>query len=262
MPKRGSSKGISTSKKIIIFGVIAALVASTFAIVYSSRLAEEQQAKQLEEARKKQEEIFKMSRCGDGIVRSNSFIKEYMIPQECVMPVGIAVDKDGTVWTASSVTNSVIRFDPSTEEFEEFKIPSQVGNVTSGIPLPMWALAFDGNGRLWITDSENNSIWMFNPSISTSEMFKEFKLQKAEPFGTSMPVDIKVSKDRLWFVGVYSKHIGMIDLNTLELVEMPIDVDLNALGTIDVDSKGNVWFTALTLGTKGMLYMLDPTSKE
>ncbi|MEM0364657.1 MAG: SMP-30/gluconolactonase/LRE family protein [Candidatus Nitrosocaldus sp.] len=262
MPKRGSSKGISTSKKIIIFGVIAALVASTFAIVYSSRLAEEQQAKQLEEARKKQEEIFKMSRCGDGIVRSNSFIKEYMIPQECVMPVGIAVDKDGTVWTASSVTNSVIRFDPSTEEFEEFKIPSQVGNVTSGIPLPMWALAFDGNGRLWITDSENNSIWMFNPSISTSEMFKEFKLQKAEPFGTSMPVDIKVSKDRLWFVGVYSKHIGMIDLNTLELVEIPIDVDLNALGTIDVDSKGNVWFTALTLGTKGMLYMLDPTSKE
>ncbi|MEM4340775.1 MAG: hypothetical protein QW319_04460, partial [Candidatus Nitrosocaldus sp.] len=62
MPKRGSSKGIGIGKKIIIFGVIAALVVSTFALVYSSRLAEEQQMKQLEEARKKQEEMFKLSR--------------------------------------------------------------------------------------------------------------------------------------------------------------------------------------------------------
>lgn len=266
MPKRGSSKGISTGKKIIIFGVIAALVASTFAIVYSSRLAEEQQTKQLEEARKKQEEIFKLSRCGDGIVRSNNFIKEYMLPEECAMPVGITVDNDGNVWTASAVTNSVFMLDPRTGQFKEFKLPLQGSDRDrANIPLPMWALAFDENGRLWITDSENNSIWMLNTHLlntSINEAFKEFKLQKADPFGTSMPVDMRVSKDRLWFVGVYSKHIGMIDLNTLELVEMPIDVDLDALGTIDVDSKGMVWFTALTLGTKGMLYRLDPTNKE
>ncbi|MEM4392811.1 MAG: hypothetical protein QW557_03415 [Candidatus Nitrosocaldus sp.] len=272
MPKRGSSKGIGIGKKIIIFGVIAALVASTFALVYSSRLAEEQQMKQLEEARKKQEEMFKLSRCGDGIVRSNSFVKEYMLPVECTMPVGITIDdKDGSVWMASAVTNSIFRFDPDTGMFDEFKIPSGSMRDAAGIPLPMWALALDGYGRLWITDTENNSLWMFNAFMvsemdanqpPSAEVFKEFKLQKVEPFGTSMPIDMRISNDRLWFVGVYSKHIGMVDLNTLELVEIPIDVDLNALGTIDVDSEGNVWFTALTLGTKGMLYRLDPESKE
>ncbi|MFN4336243.1 MAG: hypothetical protein ACK4FV_01500 [Candidatus Nitrosocaldus sp.] len=274
MPKRGSSQGIGVGKKIIIFGVIAALVASTFALVYSSRLAEEQQNRQLEEAKKKQEEMLKLSRCGDGIVRSNSFVKEYMLPVECAMPVGITVDdKTGIVWLASSVTNSIFRLDPSIGRFDEFKIPSQGGpnKEIVNIPLPMWALALDGYGRLWITDTENNSLWMFNTSMipemgtdqtPSTEIFKEFKLQKAEPFGTSMPIDMRISNDRLWFVGVYSKHIGMVDLNTLELVEIPIDVDLNALGTMDVDMEGNVWFTALTLGTKGMLYRLDPESKE
>ncbi len=273
MPKRGSSKGIGIWKRIIIFGVIAALVASTFALVYSSRLAEEHQTRQLEEAKKKQEEMLKLSRCGDGIVRSNSFIKEYMLPVECAMPVGITVDETGIVWLASSVSNSIFRFDPSNERFDEFKIPSQGGSNEgiASIPLPMWALLLDMYGRLWITDAENNSLWMFNTSMipeigadqtPSKEIFKEFKLQRAEPFGTSMPIDMRISGDRLWFVGVYSKHIGMVDLNKLELVEIPIDVDLNALGTLDVDREGNVWFTALTLGTKGMLYRLDPESKE
>ncbi|MCS6767533.1 MAG: hypothetical protein RMJ59_01340 [Candidatus Nitrosocaldus sp.] len=265
MSRRGS-RGIGTGKKIIIFGVIAALVASTFAIVYSSRLAEEQQAKQLEEAKRKQEEVLKLGRCGDGIVRYTSFIKEYMLPAECAMPVGITIDREGNVWAASAVANSVFRFDPSTERFEEFKLPGS-SDAGSNIPLPMWALAFDSLGRLWITDTERNSIWMLNttavgdgqPAVDT---FREFKLQSAEPFGISMPIDMKVHGDRLWFVGVYSKHIGMIDLNTLELVEIPIEVDLNALGTMDIDGEGNVWFTALTLGAKGMLYRLDPESRE
>ncbi len=250
---RIGSKRTSNLKRIVIFGIIGALVASTFALVYSTRFAEEKR----EETNKQMEEAFKIARCGDGIARSTPYIQEFLLPSECSMPVGVAIDKQGNVWTLSSYKNKVIKYDPKLDRFDEFDIPSKP--VTRDIPFPVWAALFDEKGRLWFTDAENNSIWLFD---TLSKEFKQFRLQSSSEFGTSMPVDMKIYNNRLWFIGVYSKHIGMIDTNTLELKEIPINVELQALGTLALDKQGNVWFTALTLGSKGSLYKLDANTGE
>jgi virginiamycin B lyase len=245
---RIGSKRASNVKRIIIFGIIGALLASTFALVYSTRFAEEKR----EEVNKQAEEVFKLARCGDGIARSTTYIQEFLLPSECSMPVGIAIDKQGNVWTVSSSKNKVIKYEPMLNRFDEFDIPSK--QVTKDIPFPVWAVLADEKDRLWFTDAENNSIWLFD---TLSKEFKQFKLQSTSEFGTSMPVDMKMHSNKLWFIGVYSKHIGMIDTSTLELKELPINVELQALGTLALDEQGNVWFTALTLGSKGSLYKLD-----
>ncbi len=246
-------KRVSNAKRFVIFGIIGALVASTFALVYSTRFAEEKR----EESERQAEESLRLARCGDGIARSTQYIQEFLLQSECSMPVGIAVDRQGNVWTVSSSNNKVIKYDPSSNRYEEYDIPSN--KVLRDIPFPVWAVLFDDNNRLWFTDAENNSIWLFDTS---SKEFKQFKLQSSSEFGTSMPVDMKIHDGKLWFIGVYSKHIGMIDTSTLELKEIPIDVELQALGTLALDKQGNVWFTALTLGAEGRLYMLDPNTSE
>jgi virginiamycin B lyase len=253
---RVGSRRTSNTKRIVILALIGVLVASTFALVYSTRFAEDR----MEEAQRKAESDARLARCGDGIARSSSYIQEYLLPSECSMPVGITVN-DGYVYVASVINSKVIRYDTRLDKFEEYSIPT--GRVVQegalSIPLPIWAMLTDHKGRVWFTDAENNSIWLFNPS---SNEFREFKISAVSEFGTSMPVDMKIHGNKLWFIGVYSKSLGVIDLDTLELREIPIDVNLQALGTLALDDDGSVWFTALTLGFKGYLYRLDPLTNK
>lgn len=99
--------------------------------------------------------------CGDNILQSSFYVKEYLTPILCSQPVGIAVDKDNNIWIASGKSGTLMQFNPSTEKFvKNIRIPNwpeQNRNIGSMI----WDMKFDKKGDLWFTDEIGNSIWKY-----------------------------------------------------------------------------------------------------
>jgi virginiamycin B lyase len=72
-------------------------------------------------------------------------------------PYGIAITPDGMVWySESGVTpNTLIRFNPTTEQFARTKIPSGGGTVRN--------MAATSDGRLYLACSGVNKVGVVEP---------------------------------------------------------------------------------------------------
>jgi streptogramin lyase len=70
--------------------------------------------------------------------------KEYPLPHAYSQPYATAVDKNGVVWINTINLDRIVRFDPKTERFTEFQLPTrgtevrhiQVDNRTN--PPTIW----------------------------------------------------------------------------------------------------------------------------
>ncbi len=244
------SKPASSAKKFIIIGVIAALVASTFAVLYRPGAPQsEDEMKALG--------LF----CGSGVAMSNRYIQEFVIPTECAEPVGITVGPDGTVWFAESGARKIGRFDPATEEFKEYTLPGTQEREKVAPVASIWSLKFDEAGSLWFPDVVTNAIWKFDPA---SGNFERYHIPTTSQFGTSYPINFEFSDGKLWFSEIYGKNIGVLDpaearhATANGITEIPAMVEPETLGPLALDSDGNVWFTALTYPAIGQLVKLDP----
>jgi virginiamycin B lyase len=67
-------------------------------------------------------------------------------------PYGMAVDRQGLVWYCEAGANKLVRFDPQSEKFETFPMPSANSYVRN--------IARDSRGRLWLALSGANKIAM------------------------------------------------------------------------------------------------------
>jgi virginiamycin B lyase len=247
-----SRKGrkISNTKKFIIIGVIAALVASTLVVVINPVAPNKQDHNET-----------KAQFCGSGIANSNKYIQEYVLPTACAEPVGITVGADGTVWFAESAARKIGKFDPDTKEFKEYTLPGE--ERTEAAPIAsIWTMKFDRSGKLWFPDVVSNSIWKFDPA---SEKFEKYRLPSTSEFGTSYPINLDFDDNgRIWFSEIYGKNIGMLDPSSVKpntsegIREIPVMVDLETLGPLAFDNDGNIWFTALTYPATGKLMKFNP----
>jgi virginiamycin B lyase len=73
-------------------------------------------------------------------------------------PYGIAITPDGGVWFSESGVkpNTMVRFDPKTEQFERATIPSGGGTVRNMVATP--------DGRIYIACSGVNKVGVVQPS--------------------------------------------------------------------------------------------------
>lgn len=197
--------------------------------------------------------------CGNGIVNSNIYIKEYLVPTYCSEPVGIVVDSSGKVWFAETLAGKIGIFDPKTEEFEEIEIPNW--RTKGAFGSMVWGMKFDREGNLWFTDEVGNSIRNYDPVTGKFERY-------IIPTRGAYPVQIDFDAEgNVWFAEIFGKKIGRIDLSLAKdgtsegITEFAPDAaGLETMGELIVVSKGNIWFTMLSYPSIGKLMKYDPES--
>lgn len=175
----------------------------------------------------------------------SQYIKEYELPKNSA-PNGITVDKNGIVWVAATNSTNLIKFNPSTEQFEEFKIP------TTATRSMMWSVLADNENKIWFTDEKTNSIWRFDP---VTKEFNKFALRtKTGPQGlAAFPIQLAEHTKSIWFTELYGHKIGVLSKEDPSFIqEFPTPTNSSGPSGLFV-REGQVWFTEAFTGKVGMV---------
>jgi len=259
-----------SSKKIVIYAIIGIVV---IAAVYFTAFSGTQQQSggpasnpQTAESR---EQLFEQQFCGNGTSpNSNGYIREVILPTECEMPLGIAVD-GSKVWYVSTKGGLLGTYDTSSGTFAQYEIPSWPTRTLPFTAVPSWLMSWtiklDGEGgNVWFTD-QNNTIWRFNQSTHDFDMFKV-----PAKYPSTMDFD---SRGNFYFIGINSQSLFFGNLSTIKngtsegFKEIPLPLqgfsgispDLITAGGLVVDKERNdVWVSLLSFQEqRGQLFQYD-----
>lgn len=275
MSRSSRSRSGSSSKKIIVYaiiGIIAVAAVSVSVFTRPSTPADggiNNNSNNDAEARERFEQMW----CGpDAEANSNGYITEFVLPQECEMPVGIAVDGD-QVWYVSAKQGLLGSYNISDRSFEQYNIP-----VWPSLDMPFtalsswsssWTVKPDANGNIWFTDEKNNALWRFNKASKSFEMFPVPAI-----YPSAMDFD---ANGNIYFIGINSKslffgNVGEMRNGTSEgITEIPLPMDgfagidprIITAGMMVVDNERNdVWLSLLAFQRKGQLFQYDIDSNE
>ena len=203
----------------------------------------------------------------------------YVIPDEGITS-GIAIDKNGSLWVPLVVANGadkVVKFDPSTEKFSSFNIPTPearpagtssdrfgniwfaeagansiakvdpaTGNITDYKPNsprqtldePTAVFADPDGFNIYIAEHGGHRITAFNSLLGTFHEYRSID-EAGLPFGMAMD-----SYGNLWFAQHEIDKIGIIDPRTGEGTEANIPISGSFVQWITSDNEGRIWFAA------------------
>jgi len=226
---------------------------------------------------------------GTGNYYTNGYITEYVLPQSCEMPLGIAIDTDAPrIWYVSTKRGTLGSYDLMQDRFDpEHAIPLWDSRDDQTGFSQVWSLKInkdDNNnnrqgGDIWFTDVKQNAIWKY---IKNSELFEMYKIPgTSRSFGTIYPISLEFNSkgDKIFFAGTYSPslwigNIAQMKNGTSEgITELPIPIDNSTtfngidplyitVGSLAVDNKRNsVWISVFSYGNKGEIFRYNLESQ-
>lgn len=166
-------------------------------------------------------------------------ISEWQLPAP-MFARALALSSEGMLFIAVPNDNRVVRFDPRTQAFRDWELPS--GHHPN-------ALTVDRNGAVWSTGYGNSSIGRLRPA---GGMIAEF----ATPTPNGSPHSLVLSDDgeTLWFTMQSASRIGSLDTATGRIAEFE---DSGKPTGITIDRGGAVWWCR---SAETRLGRLDPQS--
>lgn len=173
----------------------------------------------------------------------------YSLPTSPVGPIlGAAVDLNGNVWVCERDANKVARLNVSTGIIDEFDIASP----EDPNPRPR-SIAVDLSNNIWI-GCESNKIVKFTPPAT----FVNYHFPSA--YWDSVAHNIKVKDGIVWFTDSINPYLGNLDPSTGSFMFYgPLTSHTLFL---DLDSKGNVWFSENSANVIGVYNVADETLTE
>ena len=259
----------SSSRKIIFYAVIGIVAVAAVYILMSGRSSPQLNSGQDQGvAREQATQQFKQQFCGtDTAPNSNHYITEVTLPNECEMPLGIAIDS-GKVWYVSTKRGVLGSYDLTAGRFNEYEIPLWPSRSLPFAAVPSWSMSWDvkldRSGNIWFTD-QNNTIWRFNRSTQNFDMFKV-----PAKYPSAMDFD---PQGNLYFIGIDSQSLFFGNVSEIRnatsegFTEIPlplngfsgISLDLVTSGGLVVDKAHNdVWVSLLSFqAKKGQLFLYD-----
>lgn len=205
--------------------------------------------------------------------------RRFVIPEEGI-PSGIAIDGNGSLWIPLVVGNGadkVIKFEPATEEFSSYDIPTPdarpagiasdrmgniwfaeagadsiakidiaTGNITEYKPEsslltldePAAVFPDPDSFNIYIAEHSGHTITVFNSILGTFQEYPTVN-EAGLPFGMAMD-----SYGNLWFAQHEIDKIGVIDPRTGESTEANIPITGSFVQWITSDDEGRIWFAA------------------
>jgi copper transport protein len=214
--------------------------------------------------------------------------RRFVIPEEGITS-GIAIDGNGSLWVPIVVGNGadkVIKFEPATEEFTSYDIPTQdarpagiasdrmgniwfaeagadsiakinstTGNITEYKPEssiqtldePAAVFADPDSFDIYIAEHSGHTISVFNSILGT---FREYPSvdEAGLPFGMAMD-----NYGNLWFAQHEIDKIGVIDPRTGEGTEVNIPLTGSFVQWLTSDDEGRIWFAAQRASALGSI---------
>jgi len=214
-------------------------------------------------------------------------IEQWMTPSNPPYPHDPAVAPDGSVWYTGQRANVIGRFDPTTQQFKEYTLPTpnsgphglqadkdgniwysgnaagligkvdpKTGKITEyKMPNPKardpHTLAFLHDGRIFFTVQAGNFIGVLDPKAADGAI----KLIEA-PTPNSRPYGVRLdSKGTPFFDLFNSNKIGMIDPKTLVVREFDLPDPKARPRRIAIGKDDTVWYGDYA---RGYLGHLDP----
>lgn len=260
-------RGLSASRKIMLYAIIGIVAAAAVAVTVMRNSSPSPEDLE-EQSRKASIAAFQERFCGDGRPNSNAYIKEYALPSECEMPLGIAVDGE-RVWYVSTKQGTLGSYRLADGDFEEFLVPSWPARSDPTEFSMSWAVRIDPSGNVWFTDDDANLLWKFERTFGTFEMFKS-----PVPGPVSFDFD---SEGNIYLVGVRANSLFFGDISKMKRdtsegfteIKLPLDafegIASNRVvsGSVAIDRERNsVWTTVLAFESKGQIYRYDAATKE
>ena len=279
------------------------LLSPSIAFIHGDKNQHQQIAMALQEGREEEDnqalETFQREFCGiDAKPNSNEYITEYVLPQTCEMPLGIAADEDDNnvddndnneinkVWYVSTKKGLLGSYNIKEDKFDkEHLIPNwKVRESPRGFSQ-VWEIEVDsrreeGVGDVWFTDEQQNAIWRYIKSSKTFEMY--IIPGKSEDFGTTYPLSIEFDPNNeniIYFVGTYSPSLWIADISEMKngtsdgISQIPIPIEEGfrgidsvyiTTGSIAFDNKRDaIWISVLSYAAqKGQIFKYDLDKKS
>ncbi len=210
---------------------------------------------------------------------SSEFVKEYILPTRCEMPLGIAVDNNASkVWYISTKNGILGSYNTKENKFDqEHAIPTWRSRHNPIDFSQVWTVKLDRKNNIWFTDEKQNAIWRYNNILKTFEIFNIPEI--SESFGTTYPVSLDFdSSGNIYFVGIRSPALWFGNITEMRngtsdgISKIPIplqgfagiDPDLISTGSVVVDENNSntVWLSMLAFAKKGQIFKYDTNSES
>ncbi len=144
------------------------------------------------------------------------------------IPYGLRAAPDGTIWMTELVGGRLVRFDPETEAFDLYPLPTPYSGPRR--------LDIAPDGTVWIPEFATNRLARFDPETET---FTEYEL----PVSDALPYVARVAPNGSVWVGTAGADlVARFDpaLETFTLVPLPTPGSL--IRHLDIDMRtGEVW---------------------
>lgn len=155
----------------------------------------------------------------------------------------IRADKEDNVWFTVLASNMVLKFDPSTEEFTEIKLPS------------------NGTAR-WLSDQLTGTILKVSSFFPGKNYILDMSHHKkdglgAKAFNWPYGIDINPVDGGVWYAKLLGNKIGHIDPETLEITEF--DTPFKGPRRMRFDKNGILWIPSFD---EGVLMRFDPKTEQ
>ncbi len=157
-------------------------------------------------------------------------------------PGELIVDSKDRIWFVQVMGNSIGMFDPDTEKFTEYEVPTPNSQP--------YAIAEDSQGNIWFIERNANK-------IGKLEFSKKKIIEYALPKGRHRLSSIAIDKDQnIWITDIDDNSIGLFLPSEGKIKQHPIYEKLSQPQAAFAGSQG-IWFT---LAKGHRLAMLDPSS--
>lgn len=141
---------------------------------------------------------------------------------------------DGAIYIAVMYGNKIARFDPKTETFNEWDLPS--GARPHG-------LLVDAQGTVWYTGNGNGTIGHLDPKTGKVTQHKA-------PSGGDPHTLVSDGKGTIWFTVQNGERVGRLDMASGKITEY--ETSGRPYG-IALDKQGNVWFCRMSANKIGRI---------
>ncbi|MEM3007413.1 MAG: CopD family protein [Candidatus Nitrosotenuis sp.] len=187
------------------------------------------------------------------------------------IPISLESDLDGNIWIALVDRHTLLRYNPQTNEFDEYTTPTtpsgpvaltrdadgniwfaesqsgkigvitpQNGRIQEFMPdVPLkepFALLIDADGNIWISEHVGLSITKFNPVLQTFESVSVSD-QNSLPFGL-----VQDRFENIWIAQHTSDKLGVYDPHKGEFTQIDIPTKSTFTQFVTADKNGNIWF--------------------
>jgi len=170
-------------------------------------------------------------------------LTEWTVPTPNSEPTALTLDQSGSCcWFLENSGNKLSHFDPSTNTFQEWLIPTKNAN-----PFGLAITSGQGSTDLWGTEFNSNKIFMFSPAQG---VLREYSLPHYGNGAEGISVEPGGTQVRVWFTEAIRNTNGEIIYDpSTENITLYEDTFPSAVGggAYDVYAQSNsIWFAGFS----------------